>query len=192
MKTPDEIKPGARIADSVQDSIVDGPGIRLTIFFQGCPHHCHGCHNPGTHDPQGGREIEIGEIVAMMDGNPLLDGVTLSGGEPFEQINACARIAAEAHKRRLNVWCYTGWTWEQIMADGCKRWLLPWLDVLVDGRYMQDRRTLELPFRGSDNQRMIDVQSSLTNGTVVEWRTKHDNDQSRNAQNDLCRTHRAL
>lgn len=159
----------ARIADIVQDSIVDGTGMRLTVFMQGCPHHCYGCHNPTTHDPNGGREISIAEIAAMMDANPLLDGVTLSGGEPFEQINACSRIAAEAHKRRLNVWCYTGWTWEQIMADGSKRWLLPWIDVLVDGAYLHQRRTLELPFRGSDNQRLIDVQSSLTAGRVVEW-----------------------
>lgn len=159
----------ARIANIVQDSIVDGPGIRMTIFFQGCPHHCPGCHNPGTHDPQGGYEMAIGEIITMMDANPLLDGITLSGGEPFEQINACAQIASEAKKRRLNVWCYTGYTYEQIMADECKRQLLAWIDVLVEGPYIQHRRTLELPWRGSDNQRIIDVQSSLAQGRVVEW-----------------------
>lgn len=159
----------ARIADIVQESIVDGPGLRLTVFFQGCPHHCPGCHNPGTHDPQGGRDMAISQIAAMMDANPLLDGVTLSVGEPFEQANAFTWIAAEAHKRGLNVWAYTGWTWEQIMEDGHKRRLLPWIDVLVDGPFIQKRRTLELPFRGSDNQRIIDVQSSLTAGRIVEW-----------------------
>lgn len=159
----------ARIADIVQDSIVDGPGLRMTIFFQGCPHHCPGCHNPGTHDPQGGYEMAIDKIIAMMDENPLLDGITLSGGEPFEQVDACVQITAEAHKRGLNVWCYTGYTFAQIASDMEKRPLLFKIDVLVDGPFIQGRRTLELPFRGSDNQRIIDVQRSLKLWRIVEW-----------------------
>lgn len=153
-----------RIAGIVNDSIVDGAGIRLTVFTQGCPHHCPGCHNPGTHDPNGGRVVDTDEIIAMMDANPLLDGVTLSGGEPFEQALACSLIAEAAHKRGLNVWCYTGWTYEQL----AKQPLLSSIDVLVDGAYVQSKRSLELKYRGSSNQRVIDVRRSLAEGRVVE------------------------
>lgn len=113
--------------------------------------------------------MAIDKIIAMMDENPLLDGITLSGGEPFEQVDACVQITAEAHKRGLNVWCYTGYTYEQIMAYR-KNWLLVnMIDVMVDGPFIQERRTLELPFRGSDNQHIIDVQSSLKRWRIVEW-----------------------
>lgn len=140
-----------RIAGIAQDSIVDGEGIRLTIFVQGCPHHCPGCHNPETHDFNGGRDIDTADIIAMMDANPLLDGVTLSGGEPFCQPEACIEIAAAAHLKGLNVWCYTGYTLEELEGHP----LLDEVDVLVDGRYMEEQRTLELPFRGSRNQRIV-------------------------------------
>ena len=156
-----------RIAGVTQDSIVDGPGMRLVVFVQGCPHHCPGCHNPETHGFDGGRVIDTTEIVAMMDSNLLLDGVTLSGGEPFEQVAAAKIIAHEAHKRRLSVWCYTGWTWEEIMASPRKRGLLAYIDVLVDGRFVMDQRSLALKWRGSTNQRVIDVSESLFAGHVV-------------------------
>ena len=146
-----------RIAGIVQDSIVDGEGIRLTVFVQGCPHACPGCHNPETHDFNGGRDIDTAEIIAMMDANPLLDGVTLSGGEPFCQSEECKIIADAAHERGLNVWCYTGYTCDELMkfGDPYDIALLGSIDVLVDGRYMEEQRTLELPFRGSRNQRII-------------------------------------
>ena len=146
-----------RIAGIVQDSIVDGEGIRLTVFVQGCPHACPGCHNPETHDFNGGRDIDTAEIIAMMDANPLLDGVTLSGGEPFCQSEECKIIADAAHERGLNVWCYTGYTCDELMkfGDPYDIALLGCIDVLVDGRYMEEQRTLELPFRGSWNQRII-------------------------------------
>lgn len=156
-----------RIAGIVQDSIVDGQGIRMTIFTQGCPHHCPGCHNAHTHDPNGGREVTVAEIIEQMRSNPLLDGVTFSGGEPFEQIEAVKHIAHEAHRLRLNVWCYTGWTWEQIMLDPRKRGLLAYIDVLVDGRFDLKQRSLELKWRGSKNQRVIDVSESLFKNDVV-------------------------
>ena len=156
-----------RIADIVQDSIVDGRGIRMTIFTQGCPHHCVGCHNPHTHDPSGGREVTISEIIDQMRSNPLLDGVTFSGGEPFEQRKAIEHIAHEAHRLRLDVWCYTGWTWEEIMPDPHKRGLLAYIDVLVDGRFILGQRSLELRWGGSKNQRVIDVSESLFNNEVV-------------------------
>ena len=140
-----------RIAGIVQDSIVDGEGIRLTVFTQGCPHACPGCHNPETHDFNGGRMVDTSEIAAMLDANPMLDGVTLSGGEPFCQPGACIEIATAAHLKGLNVWCYTGYTIEELEGHP----LLNEVDVLVEGRYVEKQRTLELPFRGSRNQRII-------------------------------------
>ena len=101
-----------RIANTVSDSIVDGPGLRFTVFTQGCPHRCPGCHNPGTHDPAGGREVSVAELAAELaaelSGNPLTDGLTLSGGEPFCQAAECAALARIARERGLNVWAYTG------------------------------------------------------------------------------------
>lgn len=160
-----------RIAGFVQESIVDGEGFRLVVFCQGCPHHCPGCHNPQTHDFNGGWEVDTSEIVGMMDCNPLLDGITLSGGEPFCQVEECIALADAAHRRGLNVWCYTGYTWEEIWkklgrneADLLRR-----VDVLVDGRFVKEQRTLDLPWRGSKNQRLIDVQRSLRRLRPVEW-----------------------
>ena len=155
-----------RIAGIVQDSIVDGDGIRLTVFVQGCPHACPGCHNPETHDFGGGRMIDTSEIIAMIDSNPMLDGVTLSGGEPFCQPEACKVIADAASERGLNVWCYTGFTWEALVQRACQleQALLNSVDVLVDGRYMQEQRTLELPFRGSRNQRIIVLRNGKKEG----------------------------
>lgn len=162
-----------RIADIVQDSIVDGPGIRLTVFTQGCPHRCKGCHNPGTWDYDGGRLVDTDEIIAMMDANPLLDGITLSGGEPFQQALACMVLARAAYERGLSVWCYTGYDFHTLLAayQGAPgRGLLDYVDVLVDGPYIESQRTLELPWRGSRNQRLIDVQASLKAGHVVEYK----------------------
>lgn len=146
-----------RIAGIAEDSIVDGPGLRMTVFVQGCPHHCQGCHNPETHDPDGGKVIDTDEIIAKLDTNPLLDGITLSGGEPFQQPEACIALAKAAHDLGLNVWCYTGYTAEAIMRgrDPSKLALLKHIDVLVDGPYIESQRTLELPWRGSKNQRVI-------------------------------------
>ena len=162
-----------RIADLVQESVVDGPGIRLTVFVQGCPHHCKGCHNPGTWDYDGGRLIDTDEIIAMMDANPLLDGITLSGGEPLRQAVACMELARAAHERGLSVWCYTGYDFGTVLAayvGAPGRGLLDYVDVLVDGPYIEAQRTLELPWRGSRNQRLIDVQASLKTGHVVEYK----------------------
>lgn len=157
-----------RIADIVQDSIVDGRGIRMTIFMQGCPHHCVGCHNPHTHDPLGGREVDVAEIIDQMRNNPMLDGITFSGGEPFEQRDAVMHIAHAAHQLKLDVWCYTGWTWEEIMQDPLKRGLLTYMDVLVDGRFVLAHRSLSLKWKGSANQRVIDVAESLISDKIIE------------------------
>lgn len=160
-----------RIAGIVDDSIVDGPGLRFTIFTQGCSHHCPGCHNPETHDPMGGREEETDRLIARMKKNPLLSGITLSGGDPMEQSAACAELAKAAHAAGLNVWTYTGYTWEQLLKENeaDRMALLGETDVLVDGPFIQSQRSLELNFCGSKNQRLIDVPSSLRNGRVVLW-----------------------
>ena len=159
-----------RIAGIVNDSIVDGPGLRLTVFTQGCPHHCPGCHNPQTHDFGGGSEGDTAEIIAKMKKNPLLDGLTLSGGEPFVQPEACAELARAAHGLKLNVWSYSGYTFEELCEQGtdAQKALLRELDVLVDGRFELAKRSLDCRFRGSTNQRLIDVPKSLAAGEAVE------------------------
>lgn len=160
-----------RIASVVQESIVDGPGLRFTLFTQGCPHRCPGCHNPMTHDPNGGSEISVQDIITEMLKNPLTDGITFSGGEPFAQAADCAIIADAAHTAGLNVWTYSGYTFEQLLSlsenDEGIRNLLKKTDVLVDGPFILDKRSLAIKWRGSTNQRIIDVQNSLKTGNIV-------------------------
>lgn len=156
-----------RLAGLTQDSIVDGPGLRLAVFTQGCSHRCPGCHNPGSHDPHGGEASSAEAVIAAMDGNPLLDGVTLTGGEPFEQPEACLELAQAARARNLSVWAYSGYTFEELLHVPARRALLEACEVLVDGPYLEGQRSLELRFRGSRNQRVIDVPASLEAGKVV-------------------------
>lgn len=146
-----------RVYGVVQDSIVDGPGLRFVCFVQGCPHHCSGCHNPDSHDFNGGTEMTTDEVIEKMLSNPLTDGLTLSGGEPFEQAEDCMVIARAAHDHGLNVWCYTGYTLEHLMEHGTgdQIALLAEIDVLVDGKFVLSERSLSLPWRGSRNQRVI-------------------------------------
>lgn len=158
-----------KIYGLVQDSIVDGPGFRFVCFVQGCPHHCPGCHNPDSHDPAGGREMTVEEVAERMLSNPLTDGLTLSGGEPFAQPEDCLALAKIARDHGLNVWSYSGWTFEHLRDHGtpAQRALLEALDVLVDGPFLLQERTLSLPWRGSRNQRVIDVPASLARGEAV-------------------------
>lgn len=158
-----------RIYGLQQDSIVDGPGFRFACFVQGCPHHCPGCHNPDSHDSAGGREMSVEEVAELLLGNPLTDGLTLSGGEPFAQAEDCLRLARIAHAHHLNVWSYSGWTFEHLRDRGspAQRALLEEVDVLVDGPFLLKERTLTLPWRGSRNQRVIDVPASLAAGEAV-------------------------
>ena len=153
------------------DSIVDGPGLRLTIFTQGCLHHCPGCHNPQTHDPEDGSWADTEDILAAAAENPLLDGITLSGGDPFLQPVPCLALAEGAHKIGLNVLTYTGYTWEALWEENApeKIALLKETDVLVDGPFLLAERSLELRFCGSRNQRLIDVKKSLAEDKVVLW-----------------------
>lgn len=158
-----------KIYGLVQDSIVDGPGFRFTCFVQGCPHHCPGCHNPDSHDPAGGREMTVDEVAAQLLRNPLTDGLTLSGGDPFAQAEDCLALAKIAHAHGLNVWAWSGWTFEYLRDQGsqAQKDLLAGVDVLVDGPFLLEQRTLSLPWRGSRNQRVIDVPASLASGRVV-------------------------
>lgn len=154
-----------RVFGLVQDSIVDGPGLRFVCFVQGCPHHCEGCHNPESHDPDGGTEMTVEEIVSEMRSNPLTMGLTLSGGEPFEQALDCLKLAKKAHDYGLNVWCYTGYMLEylQIHGNQDQKALLEEIDVLVDGRYVKELRSLSLEWRGSSNQRIIYLRKEKNN-----------------------------
>ena len=160
-----------RIANTVNDSIVDGHGLRFTIFTQGCPHHCAGCHNPETHDFEGGVEISVGELSTLMGKNPLVEGLTRSGGEPFSQAADCARLAQAAHRLGWNVWTYTGYLFETIRDSADPAWqdLLRRTDVLVDGPFVEKEKSYALHFRGSRNQRLIRVKESLEQGKVVLW-----------------------
>lgn len=163
-----------RIFGLQQDSIVDGPGFRFACFVQGCPHGCPGCHNPDSHDPAGGQEMSVEEVARQLLKNPLTDGLTLSGGEPFAQPEPCLQLAQLAHAHRLTVWTYTGYTLDHLLAQGASAQLalLRETDVLVDGPFLQSQRTLSLPFRGSANQRLIQVPATLQSGTTVLWEEK--------------------
>ncbi len=160
-----------RIANTVQDSIVDGPGLRFTVFTQGCPHHCPGCHNPETHDPTGGVEMSVEEIAARMTANPSTSGLTLSGGDPFCQAKECAELAKLAHDSGRDVWAYTGWTYEFLLEEGDsdKLALLDELDVLVDGPFVMKLKSYDALFRGSTNQRLIDMKKTRAKGEIVLW-----------------------
>ena len=157
-----------RLSGEVIDSIVDGPGLRLSIFTQGCPHRCPGCHNPHTHDFQGGYVSDTDALIARMKADPLLSGITLSGGEPFAQAAQCLELALGARALGLSVWVYSGYTYEELtdMADPAAA-LLRQCDVLVDGRYDISQRSLTLKFRGSRNQRLIDLKATLERGEVT-------------------------
>jgi len=156
-----------RIANLVTESVVDGPGIRFTVFVQGCDRRCLGCHNPSTFDKNGGTLMQTDYIIEEIKKNTLLDGVTLSGGEPFNQAAACAIIAIECKMLSLNIISYSGHYFEELYdkAKDNPDWdkLLRLLDILVDGPFILEQRSLLLAFRGSKNQRLVNVPSSLKN-----------------------------
>lgn len=157
-----------KIAGITKESFVDGAGIRYTIFVQGCGHNCPGCHNPETHKFSGGKELDIEKVILDIEENPMLDGITLSGGDPMYQAKECCELIKKLkNKLSINYWCYTGFTFEECLVDEDKLALLSQLDVLVDGPFVQDKKCLASRFKGSTNQRVIDVQSSLKTGNVI-------------------------
>ena len=160
------------LAGIVSDSIVDGPGIRTAIFAQGCPHHCKGCHNPETWEFGCGTLIPVEAVVEIVQSNPLCRGVTFSGGEPFAQAEEFARLAALLKEKGYEVASYSGYTYEQLLnGTEEQKQLLESIDILIDGPFIQSQKSLELVFRGSRNQRILDVKRSLAEGTAVETRS---------------------
>ena len=154
-------------ADLQPDSIVDGEGIRTVLWTQGCPHACKGCHNPQTHSFKDGVLVDVDEVIEALREIKHQDGLTLSGGDPVCQSEACYKISKAAHEMGMNVWCYTGFTYEMMLQNPSKRKLLEEIDVLVDGKFILEEKSYDLHFRGSRNQRIIDVQRSLKEERVV-------------------------
>lgn len=161
-----------RIAGTANDSIVDGPGLRFAVFTQGCPHNCPGCHNLHTHDFNGGRIADISEITEKIRSNPLLDGITFTGGEPFCQPVPLSAIAKEFADTELNIVTYTGYTFEYLFENANDENhfmdLLECTDILIDGPFVQAQRSIDILFRGSRNQRILDCKKSLAAGVPVE------------------------
>ena len=153
-----------RVAGIIEESIVDGPGLRFVLFLQGCRMHCKGCQNPQTRDFEGGTLVSAQEILERMQGDPLVHGITFSGGEPFEQAEALAPLAAELKRRGYHLMAFSGYTFEQLLQkDGCRE-LLSLLDLLVDGPFVEEQKSLELRFRGSRNQRILNMAASREAG----------------------------
>ncbi|MFR5262826.1 MAG: anaerobic ribonucleoside-triphosphate reductase activating protein [Christensenellales bacterium] len=160
-----------RIAGIMKESIVDGPGIRFAIFCQGCPHDCEGCHNPSTHSFQDGEIVKISNILKYIDENPLIQGVTFSGGEPLCQVKPFLSLAKEVKNRNLHLLIYTGYTIEELEIRMKKEHeleeLLRTADHLIEGRFVQKLRNLSLLYRGSSNQRIIDLNAYFSTGEII-------------------------
>lgn len=157
-----------RLMRVVVDTTVDGPGWRSSVYCAGCRHACPGCHNPETWSFEAGESVSVGEVLAQLaqtEGN-----ITFSGGDPMYQAPAftelARRIRVELHR---TIWCYTGFLFEQVLADPVMSQMLPYLEVLVDGPFIEARKNMNLMFRGSENQRLVDVQRSMAEGRVVEY-----------------------
>lgn len=159
-------------ADLQTDSIVDGLGIRTVIWTQGCSHNCPNCHNPSTHDFKGGDLVELDDVIEELENLSGQDGITFSGGDPMFQPKECCILAKKSHELGLNVWAYTGFTFEELLEKGNKDILefLSNIDVLIDGKFDPSKKSLDCEFRGSTNQRLIDVPKSLENHEVVLYK----------------------
>jgi anaerobic ribonucleoside-triphosphate reductase activating protein len=160
-----------RIAGLVNESVSDGPGLRIAVFFQGCKHHCPGCHNPQTWNFEGGEEVEFPELLSRIADTPLIRGVTLTGGDPFYQPQPALELAREFHLHGKDVWAYTGFLWEELkdLPDPFVQGLVRECDVVVDGPFIQPLAIPGLKYRGSSNQRLILVSETLRTGVVTEW-----------------------
>lgn len=163
--------PELNIAGIIRETIVDGPGLRFTLFVQGCPHKCIGCHNPKTHSFDGGKKVDIKKIEKEILKNPLLKGVTFSGGEPFCQSENLSLLGKKLKENGLDIVTYTGYTFEYLFENSNEKNhymdLLKITDILIDGPFILEQKSLALKFRGSKNQRIIDCQKSLKEEKVV-------------------------
>lgn len=160
-----------RIAGYKPHTMVNGPGIRFIVFFQGCHHHCDGCQNPDTWDMLGGQSVDTEFLKEKIKKTKFLDGVTLSGGDPFAQPKAAADIAEFAKENGLSVWCYTGAVYESLSKskDADTLRLLNSIDVLVDGPFVKEKFSETCQWRGSTNQRLIDMAKTISSGHVCEY-----------------------
>ena len=155
------------ILEIVEDTTVDGPGFRTSVYSSGCPHHCPGCHNPQSWSIDNGHPVEIEEILKVILDDPFAD-VTFTGGDPMFQPQGFTALAkAIKQHSNKNIWCYTGYRSEELLQNPAQRTLLEQIDTLVDGRFIEALKDEELRFRGSSNQRIIDVQASLKKGDIV-------------------------
>ncbi len=155
------------ILDIVEDTTVDGPGFRTTVYCAGCPNRCPGCHNPQSWDIANGRDIDVEEILEVILADPFAD-VTFSGGDPmFQPAGFTALAKAIKERSGKNIWCYTGYLFEDLLKNAQQKELLEHIDVLVDGRFVEVLKSDELRFRGSSNQRIIDVPASLASGKTI-------------------------
>jgi anaerobic ribonucleoside-triphosphate reductase activating protein len=169
MNLPDKFMTTLRILDIVEDTMVDGPGFRTSIYCAGCRHACPGCHNPQSWSFDGGREMTVEQIMRIIEADPYAN-VTFSGGDPMYQAAGFAELAQTIHQRtQKDIWCYTGFTFESLIQDD-QRELLSHIDVLVDGPFIRALHDPDLLFRGSSNQRLIDVPASLYSGKTVLWK----------------------
>ena len=161
-----------RMAGVIKESIVDGPGMRFVLFCQGCPRNCKGCHNPSTHDFNGGYPYEESRILDAIQENKLITGVTFSGGEPFYQAKALNSLADKIIEMGKDIVVYSGYTYEELLEmgkeDSSVKELLEKCRYLIDGPFVVEKKSLVLPFRGSTNQRIIDLNESFKIGRVVE------------------------
>lgn len=161
-----------KIAGLVEESTVDGPGIRYVIFTQGCPHKCEGCHNPATHDINSGKLVKIDSIIEKINKNPMVTGVTLSGGEPFLQAKTLSKLIEKLDTNKLDIMAYTGFEYEKLVElsnpnNGFAE-LMSKLDILVDGKFDKSKKDELLMFRGSSNQRVIECKNSIKQGKLLE------------------------
>jgi anaerobic ribonucleoside-triphosphate reductase activating protein len=158
-----------RVAGIVKESVVDGPGFRYVIFAQGCTHGCKGCHNPDTHALDGGYVVDTDSLLEDIKQSRNIDGVTFSGGEPFLQAEAFAHMAEKLKQSNMNIVCYTGFTFEELISGRNinQKKLLEHIDLLIDGPYIEELKDLSLTYRGSKNQRILDVKSSLRENKAV-------------------------
>ena len=160
-----------RLAGIAENSFVNGKGLRKVFFSQGCSHHCEGCFNQHTWEFAGGRMFDMDELVQKVKDEPFLDGVTFSGGDPFQQADKFAYLAKKLHEANINIWAYTGYTFEELMklaqTNPHIKQMINNVDVIVDGRFMKDKMSENLKYCGSSNQRVIDVKSSLNENKII-------------------------